>query len=212
MARTAAGRHTTELMIFSRVLRQAQPYAWRIMDILVLSLLSTPLAPLMPLPPKNVVDNVLGNVAVAGLPAAVLPARLENSSTSLLWPVVALLLFIALLNRSQALTLKVANIATGERLMPDFCGPFLRHAQRLSLERYDETKGSSDSVYRIPYDAPALRQRSINATLPLFTWALTLMAMVVLILRIAPGLALGTLVVSPIVFGLSKLKERNDRW
>ena len=207
-----AGQHAKDLLIFRRVLRQARPYAWQIAGILGLSLLSTPLALLMPFPLKIVVDTLLGDDPVRGFLAAVLPARLENSSTSLLWPVVALLLFIALLNRSQALTLKVANIATGERLMPDFCGPFLRHAQRLSLEHHDETKGSSDSVYRIPYDGPALRQRSINATLPLFTWALTLMAMVVLILRIAPGLALGTLVVSPIVFGLSKLKERNDRW
>ncbi len=207
MARTAAGRHTTDLMIFRRVLRQAQPYAWRITGILVLSLLSTPLALLTPLPRKIVVDNVRGDAAVAGLLAVILPSQLEGLSTSLLWIAVVLLLLIALMNRLQGLALELASTAAGERPVLDFRSHLFRHAQRLSLG-YHDMKGTSDSVYRIQYDAPALQHLTIGATLPLVTSALTLVAMVVVITRIDPDLAVVALLVSPILFGLSKMYQR----
>ncbi|MDQ3431516.1 MAG: ABC transporter ATP-binding protein, partial [Actinomycetota bacterium] len=126
------GQKTTDLLIFRRLLRQARPYAWRIAGILGLSLLSTPLAVLMPLPLKIVVDNVLGDAPVRGFLAVVLPSRLESSSTSLPWLAVALLL-IALLNQVQALELELASTDTGERLVLDFRSERFRHAQRLSL-------------------------------------------------------------------------------
>ena len=173
----------------------------------MLSLRSTPLALLTPLPLKIVVDNVLGDAAVAGLLAMVLPSQLEGSSTSLLWIAVVLLLLIALMNQLQGLALELASTAAGERLVLDFRSHLFRHAQRLSLG-YHDMKGTSDSVYRIQYDAPALQHLTIGATLPLVTSALTLVVMVVVITRIDPELALVALLVPLILFGLSKMYQR----
>ena len=54
-----AVRYTT-LTPYQRLLRQARPYWLHIAGILLLDLLSTPLALLTPLPLKIAVDSVLG--------------------------------------------------------------------------------------------------------------------------------------------------------
>ena len=68
---------------------------------------------------------------------------------------------------------------------------------------YHDTRGTSDSVYRIQYDAAALQHLNIDATLALVTSALPLVAMVGVILRITPDPAAVALLVSLIWFGLS---------
>ena len=55
-----AARYTT-LTLYRRLLRQARPYWAHIAGILLLGLLSTPLALLTPLPLKIAVDSVLGS-------------------------------------------------------------------------------------------------------------------------------------------------------
>ncbi|HEX2711735.1 MAG TPA: hypothetical protein VHM88_05860, partial [Candidatus Acidoferrales bacterium] len=70
--------------LFRQLLREARPYWSYIAGILVLSLLSTPLALLLPLPVKLAVDSVIGVHPLPRLVAAVLPGSARDSSTSLL--------------------------------------------------------------------------------------------------------------------------------
>ena len=53
---------------------------------------------------------------------------------------------------------------TSESLVLDFRARLFSHVQRLSLS-YHDTKGSSDSVYRIQYDAPSIQYTLVNAFL-----------------------------------------------
>ncbi len=204
------GTHTSDLALFRRVMHQARPYWWRIVTIMALSLLATPLALLTPLPLKIVVDNVLGKEPLPEYLAVALPGWLAGSSEMQLALAIVLLVLFAVLTQVQSMAVLLASATTGERLVLEFRSRLFRHAQRLSLG-YHDMKGTSDSVYRLQYEAPALQHLTIGATLPLVTSALTLVAMVVVILRIDPDLALVALLVSPILFGLSKWKARNDR-
>jgi ATP-binding cassette subfamily B protein len=75
--------------------------------------------------------------------------------------------------------------------------------QRLSLS-YHDAKGSSDSAYRIQYDAPAIQWIAIDALIPLLTAALTLLAMVGVMARLDLQLSLMALAVTPILFIFSQ--------
>jgi ATP-binding cassette subfamily B protein len=193
----------SDLLLFRRVTRQAQPFWWKIAGILALSLLATPLALLTPLPLKIVVDNVIGGEPVPGWLDPLIPQSLANAADAMLWIPAALLVTFALLTQVQAMTVRLASAAVGERLVLDFRSKLFRHAQRLSLG-YHDARGTTDSVYRIQYDAPAIQHLTIDATLPLLTSAITLIAMVVVVARIDWQLALVALAVSPLLFGISK--------
>ncbi len=56
---------------------------------------------------------------------------------------------------------------TGERLVLDFRTRLFRHVQRLSLS-YHDPSGTSDSTYRIQYDAPAVQhdRRGLDPVVP----------------------------------------------
>ncbi len=201
------GTHTSDLALFRRVMHQARPYWWRIITIMALSLLATLLTPL---PLKIVVDAVLGKEPLPEYLAVALPGWLAGPPEMQLALAIVLLVLFAVLTQVQSMAVLLASATTGERLVLEFRSRLFRHAQRLSVG-YHDMKGTSDSVYRIQYNAPALQYLTIDTTLPLVTSSLTLVAMIGVILRIDPDLALVALLVSPILFGLSIWKARNDR-
>lgn len=203
MPTSEPGQRTSDLALLRRVAHQARPYWWRIGGVLVLSLLSTPLALLTPLPLKIVVDNVLGKEPLPEYLAVALPGWLAGSSEMQLTLAIVLLVLFAGLTQVQSMAALLASATTGERLVLEFRSRLLRHAQRLSLG-YHDSRGTTDSVYRIQYDAPALQYLTIDSTIPLVTSALTLIAMVVVVMRIDAQLALVALAVSPILFGISR--------
>ena len=59
---TAAPRKYSTLTLYSRLILQARPYWSRVCGYLVLSLLATPLALLIPLPLKIAIDHVLQKI------------------------------------------------------------------------------------------------------------------------------------------------------
>src|SRR5260370_10371515 len=76
---------------------QARPYWPHILGIFVLSLLSTPLALLTPLPLKIVIDNVIGSRPLPGFLIAIVPSSTRHSRTRLLAIAVGLLVRVTLL-------------------------------------------------------------------------------------------------------------------
>ena len=190
--------------ILRRLLRLVSPYWAPIGGVFALSILSTPLALLTPWPLKIIIDSVIGDSPVSGVVETALPAAVPGSDRGLLVVAVGMLVFIHLLTQLQTLATTALSESAGERMVLDFRSRLFRHAQRLSLA-YHDTRGTSDSTYRIQYDAPAIRYLAIDATMPLVTAAFTLAAMVYVIARIDRQLAVVALAIAPVLFSLSWL-------
>ena len=192
-----------DLTIYRRLLRQARQFWPHIVGIFLLDLLSTPLALLTPLPLKIAVDSVLGSQPVPGFLNSLLPAAATRSGTAVLLLAVGLSVAIALLGQLQELVTWLLRAYTGQQLLLSFRAQLFRHAQRLSLS-YHDSKGTSDSTYRIQYDTPAIEHLAIDGVFPFVTAGLTLLAMTYVTARIDWQLALVALTVSPGLYLVSR--------
>ncbi len=189
------------LALYRRLGAYARPYWGHIAGILLLQLLSTPLALLVPLPLKIAVDTVIGSKPLPAWLNALLPGHIVASPTALLTVAAGLMLATALLGSLQELTTGLLQTYTGEKLSQDFRSRLFRHVQRLSLS-YHDTRGTSDSTYRIQYDAPSIQRVLIDGLIPLCGAAVTLVAMIYVTVRIDWRLAAVALSVSPVLFVL----------
>jgi ATP-binding cassette, subfamily B, bacterial len=194
----AIARYST-LTLYRRLLRQARPYWTHIAGILLLSLLSTPLALLTPLPLKIAVDSVLGSQPIPHFLEVVLPAANVRSDSVVLALAVGLTVATALLNQLQGLASSLLRTYVGEKLVLGFRSQLFRHVQHLSLSHHD-TKGTTDSTYRIQYDATAVQWIMIYGIIPFFTAGCTLIGMIYVTSQIDWQLALVALAVSPVLF------------
>lgn len=195
-----------DLIIYRRLLAEARPFWWRIATLFAVNLLATPIALLNPLPLKIVIDNILGSKPIPAWIAFVIPDFfLENSEATLLFSG-GLVLVIALLTYLQGLIVWVLKVYTGEKLVLGFRGKLFRHVQDLCFT-YHDTRGTLDSVYRVQYDAVAIR--TIATSIISFVSAgIKLIAMAVVTWMIDPYLALIALVVIPILFLISRTSRR----
>jgi len=203
----------TDLALYRRLLRQARPYWPHLGGILALSLLAPPLALLVPLPLQIAVDSVIGSHPLPGVLDALLPDAATRSPSAALFLAAGLAVVVALLVHAQALGSWLLQTSTGERLVLDFRGQLFAHVQRLSLS-YHDTKGTTDSTYRIQYDAPAIQWILVNGVTSFVSPALTLVGMVYVATQIDWQLALIALGVAPVLFGLlSASRQRlRSRW
>jgi ATP-binding cassette, subfamily B, bacterial len=200
----------TDAALFRRLLRQARPYWLHILGILLLSLLATPLALLAPLPLKIAVDSVLGSHPLPGFLDALLPQGIGRSELAILLVAVALLVVVTLLSQLQSLASLVLSTYTGEKLVLAFRARLFRHVQRFSL-LYHDSRGTSDSIYRIQYDAPAIRWVTVEGTIPIITSVATLVAMIYVTARIEPQLAVVALAVTPFLYLATRVSGRRLR-
>ncbi|HKE31068.1 MAG TPA: ABC transporter ATP-binding protein [Candidatus Angelobacter sp.] len=189
----------TDFTLYRRLLHLAIPYWPYIVGIFLIGLLSTLLTLLIPLPLKIAVDSVIGSHPIPGFLNALLPVAATRSTTTLLFLAAGLSVAIALLGQFQELGGGLLRTFAGERMLLDFRAQLLRHAQRLSLS-YHDTKGTSDSTYRIQYDASSIQNIAIDGFIPFVTAACTLAGMIYVTARIDWQLAFVALAISPILF------------
>jgi ATP-binding cassette, subfamily B, bacterial len=161
--------------------------------------MSTPVTLLTPLPLKIAVDSVLGNEPLPGFMQPLIPGSITVSKGMILILVVALVVIVALLAQLQAICSLILQTYTGEKLVMDFRAKLFRHAQRLSLS-YHDSRGTSDSIYRIQYDALAVQWITTNGVIPFVTSIVTLVSMIYVTALIDLQLALVALAVSPLLF------------
>src|SRR5688572_26738279 len=102
------------------MLREAKPYWVNITGLFLLSLASTPLSLLVPLPLKIAVDSVLGTHPLPGFLQAILPDTATSSRAGLLGVAVSLMVAIALLTQVQVLAISVLRLHTGQQLLLAF--------------------------------------------------------------------------------------------
>ena len=163
----SAGQQRSNPAVIRRAVKLARPCWPHLTGIVLLSLLSAPVALLAPLPLKIAVDSVLGTQALPGwLHLLPLPEGWLKASNGGLVICALLLLAIALLNCFQSLASWLLCTYTGEKLVHDLRGLLLFRAQRLSLAVHDR-RGANDIAYRIQYDAPAIQNLFLQGMVPL---------------------------------------------
>jgi ATP-binding cassette, subfamily B, bacterial len=202
----------SDLGLFRRLAVEARPYWPHIAGVFLLSLPSTLLALLTPLPLKIAVDSVIGNQPLPRLVGQLL-ATLAGSKAAILALAAALTVLIAVAGQAQDLASALLRAYTGERLVLAFRAKLFWHVQRLSL-LYHDHRGIADSSYRILYDAPAIQWIAVDGILPLLSAVLTVAAMLFIIARLDWQLAIVALTVSPALFAISHLYRGllRDQW
>ena len=187
-----------------RLILQARPYWWHIIAIFFLSVLSTPLALLTPLPLKIVVDSVFGSHPLPGFLDAILPSVTTDSGTVLLGIAVGLVVLVSVVSQLTQFSSQFLQTYAGQKLVLGFRTLLFGHVQRLSLA-YHDSKGTPDAMYRIHRDATAIQQVAIEGVIPFVSLIFTVGAMVYVTVRIDWQLALVALAVSPFLFLLTQV-------
>jgi ATP-binding cassette subfamily B protein len=192
------------LTLYRRLILEARPYWPHVLGYVLLSVLATPLALLTPVPLKVVVDSVIGSRPLPRAMQAVLPAAWQRSDASLLLVVAALVVVFALLALAHKLGVEMLKTYLGERLTIGFRSRLFRHVQQLSLA-YHDRRGTSDSTYRIQYDAPAIQVVIIDSMVPLIGALAMLVGMLYVTFRLSPRLALVAVAVCPPLMMMTSL-------
>jgi ATP-binding cassette, subfamily B, bacterial len=196
-------RSYTDLQLYKRLFEYARPFRRHIIGIFLLSLLSTPLTLLTPLPLKLAVDNGIGSQPLPWFLKAVLPSSVVNSGTAIIVFAAIFMITVVLLNEVRERGNTMLRTYTGEKLVQSFRRRLFQHVQRLSLS-YHDREGVTDSVYRIQYDAPAIQYIAIDGVIPFITAAFTLASMIYVTALLDWQLALVALTVSPFFFIAAK--------
>ncbi len=196
--------------LFWRIARQVRPCWPNFAALFLLSLLAPPLALLSPLPLKIAFDNILDSRPLPGFIQAITPGALTSSTTGRIIMVAGLVVLVAFLTHLRESGSQVLSTYTAEKLVRRFRADLFRHVQRLSLA-YHDTHGTSDSTYRIQYDAMSLQNIAVEGLVPSVTSALTFLSMIYVTLRINWQLGLVALAVSPLLFFISRYYRRRLR-
>jgi ATP-binding cassette subfamily B protein len=188
--------------IYRRLFAEARPYWGPIVGLFVLNLLTAPLKLLVPLPLKITVDSVLGDKPLSAL-VAWLPG-LPNAvgSTQLLVFACVFLVLVTFFAYVNGLLIWLAYTYTGERMLLRFRSKLLGHLQELPLA-YHDSRGVTDSAYRIQVDAQAIQWIVLDGLQPFITSAVTIVAMLVVIGSIDWMLACIAVVLAPILLVLT---------
>lgn len=205
MSRRRRPRHskTSEPRGLSRrFLSEVRPYWGSLLLIFAVDLLATPLMLLAPVPLKIAVDNVVGDQPLPSYADVLLPDALSSGANLLLAAAILQVLVVGLAQLQQ-LGSYVLRVRTGEVMTQALRERLFAHAQRLSLRRHD-SRGSSDSVYRIQYDAQEVQKVTVDGLLTTAAAAVTLAATVIVVARLDWQLAAVGLLVSPLLVHLTR--------
>lgn len=201
---------TTQTKLYSQLASLAAPVRWHLAAILALNLVSTPIALLGPLPLKIAVDSIFGQQAVPTWLSSILPITVTSSISGKLAVVTGLLLAVSIIASIQSLAAWLLQTYVGEVVVHEFRARLLWHVQQLSLA-YHDRRGASDIAYRIQYDAPSVQYILIQGVLPLISAAFAFFAMLYVTSRISPKLAAIALLLSPVLFLLSRKSSSTVR-
>ena len=191
---------------------QARRYWLHIAAFFVVSLLSTPLTLLMPVPLRLVVDSVFGSRPLPSVIAPVVP-RAMSTGGKLLAAAAILNVAVVLLVYLQSLTTWLLQTYVGERVSLDFKARLFRHIQRLSLSFHD-ARGTADSIYRIQYDALSIRHIAVSGVIPFVSSGVLLTGMIWVMGTIDWTLAVIALAVAPVLYALTGFSRRlvREEW
>lgn len=186
-----------------RLAAEVRPYTGQTVVIFLVDLLGTPLLLLAPVPLKIAVDSVLGGKPLPPRLDALLPPGVTHTDLGLLLTVAVMQVLVVVLAQLQQMSSYVLRVRTGETMTLALRERLFLHAQRLSLLRHD-TRGSTDSVYRIQYDAAEVQKVTVDGLLTTATAAISLTVTVVVVCRLDWQLAVVGLLVAPLLVVLTR--------
>ena len=194
--------------LFRRILKQAQPYRFRIGGFFMLSLLATPLALLAPVPMKIVVDNVINQGPFPNWLEPLVPTSVQTTPAALLVFSIVFFLIITLLTTIHKLfTWNILYTRITEKMLLDFRSRLLNYAQRLSIGFHD-SHGTSHASYRIHYDTYAVQNVVFDTIIPLTSSVLTFVAMLFIVFQLDLTLALIAIIAVPFIFLMTSLYRK----
>jgi ATP-binding cassette subfamily B protein len=194
---------TTDRGLLWRLLAEGRPYWWHLAGIFWLGLLATPVSLLAPLPLKIAVDSALGSRPLPDFLDAIVPDALSEDRGELLVLSVLLVVAVALLTQLQWTAYWFLSTYAGEKLVLQFRSRLFQHVQRLSIAFHDK-QGTTDSTYRIQYDAPSIQHILIDGLIPFISSLVKLLGMLWVMSLIDTQLALVALTVTPVLFLLTR--------
>jgi ATP-binding cassette, subfamily B, bacterial len=202
-------RRPSNRTLLGRLVAEARPQRRRLLVLLAVELAATPVMLLGPVPLKIAVDSVIGSHPLPGPLHAVLPSFVTGSKLGVLGLAAGLQVLVVVLIQLQGAVAYVLQTATGERLTLAFRARLFDHAQRLSLSFHDR-RGTTDSIYRIQYDAEALKHVWF-AAFPFVSSLVMVAGALYVTFRIDRQLALVACGVVPILFALVRRYEKRVR-
>ncbi len=190
----------TDWALYRRIFQESRRCWGWIATTFAVGLLASPLALLTPLPLKIAVDHVIGNKPLPDFLAVLIPKTTEPSPFVTLILAICLVIGITILSKLQEGASYIISTYTSEKLIRGFRTRLFQHTQRLSV-LYHDLKGTSDSLYRIQYDAPAISYVAVQGVTPFITAIFTVVAMLYITWRIDPTIALIALAIIPLLIG-----------
>ena len=199
--------------LYRRLLSEARPCWPHVGVLFLLGLAATPLALLLPVPIKITVDSILGSQPLPGFVEWMLPESMPRTVVPLLMFAAGFVIVVGFLTYLQQMLVWVLTTYTGERLVLNLRSKLFLHFQRLSLS-YHDAKGSTDSLYRIQYDATGIQYFVIETMLPVLSSLVTVAGTLYVIWLIHWQLAVVALGVCPVLFLLTYASHKpiRRRW
>jgi ATP-binding cassette, subfamily B, bacterial len=114
-----------------------------------------------------------------------------------------MMVVVILLVETQLMAAQVLSVYTGEKMTLGLRSKLFAHAERLSLA-YHDTRGTSDSAYRMQIDAPAIQSVLIDGAMPTITGIVTIVSMLYVTMRVDWQLGLVALAISPVLLFVLK--------
>lgn len=190
--------------LYKRLLQMARPFWSSLVGLFFLSLLAAPLALLMPVPVKIVVDHVLGDQPLPGWLDTVLPSAWSATPAALLWTATIATVVIAFLVQIQDMALWLGRTWVGRKLVVGLRTRIFDHLQRLSLG-WHYREGSADSLYRLQFDAPSIESVAVEGLIPFATAFVKVVVLTIAVMQIDWVLALIAVLGGPALFGITEL-------
>jgi ATP-binding cassette subfamily B protein len=207
------GERSSDLRLLFRLIHEARPVWPHLALIFVLSLAEVPIALLLPLPLKLVVDDVLGSHPLPPILAAALPSGAQSSPPAMLMVAAGLLVVVSLLQHLEGFASWILQSYTGELLVLRSRARLFQHAQRLSLAYHDRV-GTADSLYRIHEDTVPAHYTAVSGLIPILTSGCVLAGLLLVTAWVDWQLALIAMVVVPVLILLTEYYRRRvrSRW
>ncbi len=163
--------------LIKRILLQAKPYWLHILGIFILTLLAAPIALLKPIALKLVIDSGFGSEPLPQFIRLFFLEDFDFTFNAIVLIAAGLVIFVAFIENLVNGLEWVLETYTGERLVLRFRTLLFNHIQPLSLA-YHDSKGASDSLYRLQWDTMGIRSFLIGNVSPLISSTVTLLSMI----------------------------------
>ena len=215
MSRDSPQKKHSDWALYRRLLAESRSCWGLIAATFAVGLLASPLSLLEPLPMKIAIDHAISGKPLPAYLRAVVPDGALGPAGVVVLLAVGLVVGIALLSKLQESAYYLIATFASEKLVRSFRVRLFRHAQRLSVLYHDQ-KGTTDSLYRIQYDATAISYVAVYGVTPFISAIVTVVATLYVTWRIDPEIAWIAIGVTPLLLGgfqiyRKRLRDSSER-